>query len=107
MKRFVIIMTLLFVLTLTVIVQGEKESGVWEYANIQFDSFGVWFWKEPTLYAQGEEVSDLCRELSIRLPGNEEPDLYTLVDWAGRNGWELVAMDTKVTHIAAWFKRKN
>ncbi|MBW8014920.1 MAG: hypothetical protein FVQ82_01925 [Planctomycetes bacterium] len=107
MKRTLILMTLILVLGLSVAVQAQRESSGWEYANIQFDSFGVWFWKAPAVYAEGEELDDLCRELSIIIPGNENPDLYTLVKWAGGNGWELVSMDQRVSFISVWFKRKN
>jgi hypothetical protein len=106
MRRFVIVMMLLFVLVLSMIVQGQREDGKLEYANIQFDSFGVWFWKEPTLYAEGEELDDLFDNLSIRVSASDNADLYTLVNWAGKNGWELVSMDQRVSFTSVWFKRQ-
>ncbi len=107
MKRFVIAMTLLFVLAITMIVQGQGETGKWEHANIQWDQFGDWRWSEPTLYAEGEEISELCRELSIEIHETQEANLYAVVNWAGKNGWELVSMDQRVGFIAGWLKRKN
>jgi hypothetical protein len=107
MKRFVIAMTLLFVLALTMIVQGQAETAKWEHANIQWDQFVGWTWNEPTVFAEGEEINDLCRELSIEIPANKDANLYAVVNWAGRNGWELVAMDQRVGFIAGWLKRKN
>jgi hypothetical protein len=105
MKRTLIIMTLLLVLGITMVVQGENEDGDWEYANIQFDSFGTWFWREPAVYAEGEELDDLCSELSIILHGNDEANLHTVVNWAGSKGWELVSMNQSPTYISVWFKR--
>lgn len=107
MKRFIILMVMLIVLGFTMMVQGQKESGAWEYANIQYDAFGVWFWKDATLYAEGKEITDLCRELSIIASGNENQDLFTIVDWAGRHGWELVTVNQRVSYTSVWFKRKN
>jgi hypothetical protein len=107
MKRFVIIMTLLFVLLLSMIVQGQDESGKLEHANIQWDSFGVWSWNEPTLYSEAEEIDDLCQQLSIQIAPDKNANLYAVVNWAGNNGWELVSMDQRVGFIAGWFKREN
>jgi hypothetical protein len=106
MKPTLILMSLLFVLGFAIIVQGGKGSGDWEHANIQWDSFGEWTWESPEFSAEGDDLEGLFRELSIRIPIGEDPDLYMIVKWAGDNGWELVTMDQRVGFIAGWFKRK-
>lgn len=106
MKRFVIAMTLMFVLAITMLVQGQNDAGKWEYAKVTWNSFGAWSWNEPTLSAEGEELVDLFQELSIEIPVGKEADLYSIVNWAGKNGWELVTMEQRDRFVAGWFKRQ-
>jgi len=115
MKKTLIITTLILVLGLTMVVQGQKESGGWEYAKVQVAPFqatagsnAVWIWKEPTVNVEGEDLIDLCRQLKINVPYGEEPDFYTVINWAGSNGWELVLFNYQdVNSTSAWFKRKS
>jgi hypothetical protein len=106
MKPTLILMSLLFVLGFAIIVQGGRDSGEWEHANIQWQTFENWSWKSPEISAEGDDLEELFRELSIRIPIGENPNLYLIVKWAGDNGWELVTMDQRVGFIAGWFKRK-
>ena len=115
MRRTLIITTLILVLGLTMVVQGQREPVRWEYAKVQVVPFGakagsnaLWIWKEPTINVEGEDISDLCRQLNINVTYGEEPDFYTVIDWAGSNGWELVLLNYQdVNSTSAWFKRKS
>ena len=115
MKKTLILTTLILVLGLTMVVQGQKEPSRWEYAKVQVAPFqatagseSVWIWKESTVYAEGEDLIDLCRQLNINVPDGEEPDLYTVINWAGSNGWELVLLNYQgVNSTSVWLKRKS
>jgi len=110
MKKTIIVTTLILVLGLTMVVQGQKEASGWEYAKFHFAPMNAkdCVWKESSVYAESENLTDLCWKLKINVPNGEEPELHTIINWAGSNGWELVLINNQnVNFTSVWFKRKS
>ncbi len=94
--------------------QGQTQE--WEYASFSYvygsPSRAVrWNWTSPGMYADGATIGELGMKMGIAFPEVAVPaefaDQFSVIDWAGSMGWELVtmeAMDAEYT-IAAWFKR--
>ena len=112
MKRFHIVTALVvLMLMLTMMVNAQRDDGngnhSWQYATIHVEPFGTWFWTEPALHAEGKDLNELCRELSIVNTLNDNPSLSVIVSWAGTNGWEMVSMQQKPGTVVGWFKRRQ
>jgi hypothetical protein len=111
MKKTLIITTLILVLGLSMVVKGQKDAGGWEYAKFHVSPMDAkeCVWKEPNAYAESENLTDLCWQLKIDVPSGEKPELHTIINWAGSNGWELVLVTNQelVNFTSFWFKRKS
>ena len=93
------------------LVYGQREIGTtepkWEYATVHVEPFSNWFWSEPGLYVEEEDLRDLCRELGFDSNLPSDPKLSQIINWAGVNGWEMVTMHQEPGTVIAWFKRKR
>ena len=102
---------------------SQEQAKEWEYASFGYayaappNNRAVrWSWTSPGVYAEGASIKELGTKMGITFPvvaayqrGISSPDYFSVIDWAGSMGWELVtmeAMDAEYT-IAAWFKRQK
>ncbi|MHC4120322.1 MAG: hypothetical protein ACYSWO_22750 [Planctomycetota bacterium] len=111
MRKAHVVTAVAIVLVAVLLLGAYEQTPKWEYARFRY-LYGApsravrWSWTSPGVYAEGANVKELGTKLSIKLPP-KGAGAFSIVDWAGSNGWELVtveAMEAEYT-IAAWFKR--
>ena len=108
-KRHLVIM-IMIVLTVGLILGTQKQPKQWQYARLRYKTARKWSWTAPGVYAEGNNVIELCKKLGIKIPPNigsssDEANLFAVVDWAGSEGWELVLVSQYVEFSAGWFKK--
>ncbi len=113
MKKAHLTIACVLVLAAVLLLGAQKQTEEWEYARFRY-VYGApsravrWSWTSPGVYAEGANVKELGTKLAITLPARGA-NVYSVVDWAGSNGWELVTMEAMEAEytIAAWFKRQK
>ena len=113
MKKAHLMIAAVIVLAGVMLLGAQNQTQEWEYARLRY-AYGTpsravrWSWTSPGVHAAGANVKELSTKLAIKLPARGA-DAYSVMDWAGSMGWELVtveAMEAEYT-IAAWFKRQK
>lgn len=113
MKKSHLMIAGVIVLAAVLLLGAQKQTQEWEYARFRY-VYGTpsravrWSWTSPGVHAAGANVKELGTKLAITLPARGA-DVFSVVDWAGSNGWELVTMEAMEAEytIAAWFKRQK
>lgn len=111
MKKAHLVMAGVIVLAAALLLGAQKAKQEWEYARFQYQ-YGAptiaarWSWTSSGVYAEGANVKDLGAKLGVKLPP-KGGRAFSIVDWAGSKGWELVTVEAMRDEymVLAWFKR--
>ena len=104
MKRTYLLAMIAAVLVVGLLLGAKKQANKWEYARLHFGQFNKWSWTAPDVSVNGQDVKELCKKLAIETPP-DKAEAYTVVDWAGSQGWELTAVVRESQYSVGWFKR--
>ena len=104
MKRIHLVIILATVVTASLLLGATKPQTKWEYARFRYGSTAKWNWMAPGVSEEGKNLQELCKRLETKIRP-KEVSVYTFLDWAGSQGWELVIVDQRAGHIVSWFKR--
>jgi hypothetical protein len=105
MKRTKLVIIIATVLTASLLLSAQKNPKEWEYARLSYGRLSKWHWNAPGVSAEGADVKELCKKLSIEtLPGKTN-NVFVVVDWAGSKGWELIVVTQFSEYSVGWFKR--
>ena len=105
MNKIRLITIAAILLTLDWVLGAQKPIKQWQYAQLYYDMLSDWKWVSPDTTAIAKDLDDLCEQLAIEVPSNEDAVFYTIVDWAGSQGWELVIIRGNTEYTVGWFKR--
>ena len=110
MRRTRLVMAVVIVLAAGLLLGAQKQAKQWEYARLYYGyGKGTTFsWTAPGVHAFDVNVYELCKRLAIKTPPNGA-EVFSIVHWAGSEGWELVTMESMQSEyaVAAWFKRQK
>lgn len=87
----------------------DNSAQKWEYACFQYAQGTVCIWKTPTGMVDSQSITELYTKLKIPSSKLPFPPSFNMLNYAGRQGWELVDIcseDHSTTGMFIfWFKR--
>lgn len=104
MKRTKLLIVIATVLMVSLLLGSQERPEQWEYARLSYGMYTNWYWSEPDVSVEGEDVAELCKKLSIETPQIEN-NVFVIFDWAGSQGWELATLTRHPEYSVGWFKR--
>lgn len=104
MKRTKLVIIIATVLTVSLLLGAQRNPKKWEYARLSYGKLNKWYWSTSDISAEGANVEELCKNLSIEAPQTKK-NVLTIVEWAGSQGWELAVVVKHQKYSVGWFKR--
>lgn len=98
------ILSIAAVLVAALLLGAQKPAREWEYARLNYGQVNEWQWMAPGISIQAKDAQEMCVKLG--LPSNTDSSIYTIAEWAGSQGWELIIVQHRDARRAVgWFKR--
>jgi hypothetical protein len=104
MKRRHLVIIIATIVTASLLLGATKPRTEWEYARFRYGGSAKWNWIAPGVSEEGRNLHELCKRLGTEIRPNEV-SVYTFLDWAGSQGWELVIINERSGYIISWLKR--
>ena len=104
MKRIHLVIIIATIVTASLLLGATEPRTKWEYARFRYGGPSKWNWVAPGVSEEGKNLHELCKRLGTKIRPNEV-SVYTFLDWAGSQGWELVIIDQRTGYAVSWCKR--